>query len=168
MIKISFVGPESSGKSTLAKTLASRLNCPLIHEYAREYLENTKKYSFSDLNKIAVEQAARFQNSIKKKDKYLIADTCLVDIEIWSEAKYKVLDPKIEELSKSEIFDIYFLCKPDIPWEADPLRENPKKRDDLFKKFNKKLTQRNLNYFIVKGNLENRLTFCLDIISRNK
>ena len=43
MKKISIVGPESSGKSTLGVYLSRVLECSLVLEYSREYLRNKKK-----------------------------------------------------------------------------------------------------------------------------
>ena len=168
MIKIAFIGPESSGKSTLALMLSKKLNCILVSEYSREYLATKQNYSLDDLNKIAKGQRNKLEKNSKKKGKYLISDTCLLDIEIWSEVKFKTLNPEIRIMSKAERFDIFFLCKPDIPWEEDPLRENPKNRELLYYKFKEKLINREIDYFEVEGKIENRLSFCLDIILRNK
>ena len=41
-IKVVLFGPESTGKSTLAKELASHFKTDFVEEYAREYLQ--KKY----------------------------------------------------------------------------------------------------------------------------
>ena len=94
MIKISFVGPESSGKTTLAETLSKKLNCTLVSEYARKYLKDKSDYSVHDLKKIAVGQSKEFYKKLKRRKNFLISDTCLIDIEIWSEVKFKTLDPK--------------------------------------------------------------------------
>ena len=51
---ITIVGPESSGKTTLARQLAAELGCPWVPEYAREYLEQRGGYyNESDLVVIA-------------------------------------------------------------------------------------------------------------------
>jgi len=168
MFKITFLGPESSGKTTLAKMLTKKLNCSLVSEYARKYLEERPDYSVHDLKKIAKGQSKELYKRSKKREMFLISDTCLIDIEVWSEVKFKTLDPEIKKISDDENFDIYFLCKPDIPWEEDPLRENPNKRDFLFDKFKEKLSSRKKKYYEVYGRLDNRLSFCLDIISRIK
>ena len=168
MIKISFIGPESSGKSTLSLMLSKHLKCKLVTEYAREYLKGKTKYSENDLKKIAEEQSRRLNNAKQKGEDFLVADTCLIDIEIWSEVKFKTLHTEIKKMSEEESFEIYFLCKPDIPWKEDPLRENPNNRNLLYNKFKEKLSNKKINYFIVKGNLKDRFRFCLDIISRNK
>ena len=168
MIKIAFLGPESSGKTTLAEMLTKKLNCSLVSEYARKYLEKKPDYSIQDLKKIAEGQSRELYKKSKKREMFLISDTCLIDIEIWSEVKFKTLDPEIKKNSDEEKFDIYFLCKPDIPWEEDHLRESPLNRDFLFDKFKEKLSSRKKKYYEVYGRLDNRLAFCLDIISRNK
>ena len=164
MIKIAFLGPESSGKTTLAEMLTKKLNCSLVTEYARKYLEDKPDYSVHDLKKIAVGQSKEFYKKLKRRKNFLISDTCLIDIEIWSEVKFKTLDPEIKKISDNENFDIYFLCRPDIPWEEDHLRENPKDRDFLYDKFKEKLSNRKKKYYVVYGRLDNRLAFCLDII----
>jgi len=56
----------------------------------------------------------------------------------------------------SEEFDHYFLCKPDIPWEEDPLRENPKDRERLFFIYENQLKELNLPYSILFGNIDQR------------
>lgn len=54
---ITIVGPESSGKTTLARQLAVDLGYPWVPEYAREYLERQGGYyDEADLEKIAVGQ----------------------------------------------------------------------------------------------------------------
>ena len=51
---ITIVGPESSGKTTLARQLAAELGCPWVPEYARQYLEQRGGYyDETDLDMIA-------------------------------------------------------------------------------------------------------------------
>ena len=168
MIKISIIGPESSGKSTLGVYLSRVLECSLTLEYAREYLNNKNTYFFSDLRKISIKQHSYYNDKIKEGGNYLVSDTCLIDIEVWSEIKYKKVDKKILELSKKEVYDIYILCSPDIPWYRDKLRENPENRNLIFEHFKKKISSRKLNYHIVKGSLTERLMSCLGIIYKMK
>jgi nicotinamide riboside kinase len=56
---ITVVGPESSGKTTLARELASFYGCPWVPEFAREYLETLgRPYEQGDLEVIAKGQLA--------------------------------------------------------------------------------------------------------------
>ena len=145
--KIIIIGPESSGKTTLCEQLSKYLNLPFSKEYSREYLDALKRdYNFDDLLKIAKEQLKSELNS-------QLLDTDLITLKIWSEYKYGSCDKwiltQIEKQKSEKRF--YLLCKPDIPWKADPLRENPNNREELFELYKEELGNLGHNYFIVEG-----------------
>ena len=167
MKKISIVGPESSGKSLLANTLSKSLNCSLTEEYARQYLTNKNSYDYDDLTQIAIKQNEIIKKEIKRGGNFFIADTSLIVIEIWSKIKFNKTDSRIINLSKQEKFDYYILCKPDIPWVFDSLRENPNDRDYIFKFYLKILKKRNYNFKIVSGPHATRTLASLDFIFNN-
>jgi nicotinamide riboside kinase len=151
MLKIIVTGPESSGKTTLCKKLSKHFKIPFTKEFAREYLNVlSRDYSQDDLLKIAKGQLASEHN-------FQLLDTDLITIKIWSEYKYgnceKWILDTIEKQKTEKRF--YLLCKPDIHWEADPLRENPNNRNGLFELYKKELEDLEYNYLIVKG--ENRV-----------
>jgi len=130
MKSILITGPESSGKTTLASHLAEKFALPVLEEHARNYLEEKgAEYNQSTLLNIAQEHSNNFEAA--DKTKLLIMDTYLINIKIWSLEKYSECDPWV--LNKLKTFKpaLVLLCQPDIPWEADPLRENPKDRDRL-------------------------------------
>jgi len=151
MLKIIVTGPESSGKTTLCKELSKNFKIPFTKEFAREYLDVLNRdYNQDDLLKIAKGQLASEHN-------FQLLDTDLITIKIWSEYKYgnceKWILDTIEKQKTEKRF--YLLCKPDIHWEADPLRENPNNRNGLFELYKKELEDLEYNYLIVKG--ENRV-----------
>ena len=163
-MKIAITGPESSGKTTLTETLATKFNAISVPEFARNYLEEKNGiYTQEDLDIIAIGQAKSWENS---KHKLLICDTELTIIKIWSEFKYKSCSETILKLYNQQKFDHYFLCFPDIPWEEDPLRENPNDREILFKIYLNELKKNNLPFTIISGNLETRLKTCEEVIER--
>jgi nicotinamide riboside kinase len=147
MHKIIVTGPESSGKTTLCKSLSKHFNLPFSKEYAREYLDALNRdYNQEDLLKIAKGQLKSEQNT-------QLLDTDLITIKIWSKYKYGSCDKWIlEQIEKQKSENrFYLLCKPDIPWKADPLRENPNDREELFEIYKKELESLAQNYFIVEG-----------------
>ena len=162
--KISIVGPESSGKTTITKILSKVLNCNYCEEYARDYLSIKKNYQYDDLIEIGKGQDKIIKKSLGKSSRYFITDTSCLVVELWSKIKFKKVDQKLYKLSKSEDFDFYLLCKPDIPWEKDDLRENPEDRDKIFIEYEEVLKRRKLNYKIIQGSLIERLLTSLDFI----
>ena len=147
MLKIIATGPESSGKTTLCKALSKHFNLPFSKEYAREYLDALNRdYNQDDLLKIAKGQL-QAENGIQ------LLDTDLITLKIWSEYKYgscnKWILSQIEKQKSEKRF--YLLCKSDIPWEADPQRENPNNREELFEIYKTELESLGHTYFVVEG-----------------
>lgn len=159
MNKFVFTGPESSGKTTLVNLLASKNNGIVVEEYAREYLSNNISYEQKDLLEIAKRQFENQEIAKKNKNQHLFFDTDLLTIKIWSEYKYGNCDSWILDRILSNKEFTYILCSPDIPWDEDPLRENPTNRDELFKLYEENLKKYKLNYIIVAGGLEKRLSY---------
>ena len=71
--------------------------------------------------------------------------------------KFKSLNHLIEQYLSETQFDLIVLCYPDIPWEYDPLRENPNDRDRLFSLYLETIQNSGVEYVVVQGNRENRL-----------
>ena len=156
---IIITGPESSGKTTLANALAKTLNTNFTKEYAREYLHSISNYRQEDLLNIAQEQLQKEKSNINT---IAIHDTDLITIKIWSEYKYNQCNPWIiEQIEQQKSEDrMYLLCKPDIPWKSDPLRENPRNRTELFEIYLSEIQDSKHTYFIIEGEkrLEQALT----------
>ena len=147
MVKVIITGPESSGKSTLCKALSKHFRIPHSKEYAREYLKATgNNYTQEDLIKIA-------KGQLRSEEKSKLLDTDLITIKIWSNYKYGSCEKWIlEQINKQKSeARFYILCKPDIAWKEDALRENPKDRMVLFDIYKKELEKLKHRYYIVKG-----------------
>ncbi len=82
----------------------------------------------------------------------------MINIRIWSEEKFGNCDARIVELSETRHYDHWLLCRPDLPWEADPLRENPHDRDRLFDVHEAMLRSLKKPFGIIEGVGERRLT----------
>lgn len=169
MKKIAIVGPESSGKTTLAHTLAARGSTWCVEEYARMHLEKLKRpYLELDLLEIA-------QGQVQSEDMIvmmpvdvplMVCDTDMITVRIWSEEKYGRCDPWIIAQSEQRHYDLWLLCAPDIPWEADPLRENPHDRDRLFQVCMAMLDRLKKPYVIVQGDREQREKAAVEAIDQ--
>src|SRR5690606_19241490 len=86
----------------------------------------------------------------------LFCDTNLVVIKIWSEFKYGSCDPAILTLMNRQTYDLHLLTDVDLPWEDDPLREHPHKRQELFELYKTELESTQTNFVLIKGDYTSR------------
>jgi NadR type nicotinamide-nucleotide adenylyltransferase len=165
--KIVLVGPESTGKTTLAQQLAIHFETVCTTEMARHFLERQKGiYDYEDLEKIARLQVEEEKNKLHEAKKILICDTNLLVIKIWSEYKFSKCAPFIlNEMAKNQS-EIYLLCYPDIAWEFDALREHPDEKDrlEIFKIYEAELVAMNKKFLVLKGNEEMRIENAVEFI----
>lgn len=156
--KVAIVGPESTGKTTLSKQLATHFETQWVPEFAREYLENLGgSYTAEDVEQIAREQIKLEDEYAQQTQNLLICDTNLLVIKIWMEHAYKTLPDWIAEEIAARAYDLHLLTDVDLPWEPDPLREHPHMRDYFFEKYRSDLEALNVPFIIISGNLNERL-----------
>jgi len=166
MKKIIFTGPESTGKSTIASTVANFYGIEWVREYARGYLENLgRPYQEKDLLVIAKGQWQAEQKLANLDTPFLICDTSLLVLKIWSEVKYGRCHPWILAQLQQAPATLYFLCDIDVKWEYDPLREHPQQRAILFERYRQALDALKVPYIIIRGNKDQRKRQVLDILS---
>ncbi|MCC5928950.1 MAG: ATP-binding protein [Cyclobacteriaceae bacterium] len=166
MIKIAVTGPESTGKSTLASDLAKEFDTVWVPEYARYYLANKQGgYEKKDLEIIARKQKQLEADYLKRaRNNILICDTDATVLKIWCEVKYGTSLPVIEEWYQNADYNLYLLNYVDLPWEYDPLREHPDKREFLFQLYLQTLESANKPFKIIQGDRENRRKVAISAI----
>ena len=150
------VGPESSGKTTLARDLATAFDVPCLAEYAREYLEERLErtgdasYDERDLAAIAREHMRREADFAHGAGGGVI-DTDLVVILIWWSERFGEPPAWLRDAIAGQPKRCYLLCAPDLPWQADPLRESEHDRGRLFELYRTALTELRLPFTVVAG-----------------
>lgn len=160
-------GPESSGKSTLSKLLHTTLDYPLVTEQARSMLERTQgKYNFHSLQTIARKQVEAEAFALASNPEKVICDTDLLTILIWMEDKFDRMDQMLLEQWQKSSNRLYLLCQPDFPWEADPLREDPERRAELFQIYFNKLSEAGKHFVVVNGSVQQRLEQAIQSLNR--
>jgi len=97
-LKIVLFGPESTGKTTLAKQLAKYYNSVWVPEYAREYLQykwniKGKICERKDLIPIAEGQMQLENTLAKQTNTVLFCDTNLLETKVYSEVYYSGFCP---------------------------------------------------------------------------
>lgn len=134
--RISVVGPESSGKTTLSRQLAEHFRGAWLPEFARSYLDGKKEYGRDDLLHILAGQQEQERIAVQAladgsaaEKPWLFLDTCPLVIRIWSEVRFGYCNLPVLDALAEHTPDLYILCQPDLRWEEDPLREHPDPHD---------------------------------------
>ncbi|RKD20078.1 NadR [Pelobium manganitolerans] len=152
-IKIAVVGPESTGKSTIASALAQHFNTLWVPEYSRFYCENLNRaYTLQDeLNMFYGQLALEKAVSSINKDPLLFCDTTILTVKIWSDELFGHTPPEVLNRIKTLHYDFYILLKNDLPWQDDPLRDFKGRGDYFMEVWRKELQALNAQFAEVGG-----------------
>ena len=165
MRRFVLTGPECSGKTTLSKSLAEHLQGKYLAEPARAILNQVESYTPKDL--LAIFQAylnredGNFFNSI------LFLDTDLQNLFLWWQEKYGPAPGKLCRAYKAQSERFFLLCRPDLPWVYDPLRENPIDRGRIFELYYRDMVDRKLPFAVIEGDGAVRLEMSIEIATAN-
>lgn len=150
MFRVGIIGPESTGKSTLAKYLARRYNGVLVPEFAREYMEALAPnydYTYEDVVAIARHQV---EEIVSLPSTLVFFDTELIITKVWFLHKFGKCPEFVLDAIQRYKMDVYLLCYPDMPWQPDPVRENPDIRDYLFDWYEREIQLLEVPYYVVR------------------
>lgn len=151
-------GPESSGKTTLATSLALHFNTTLVPEYGRTYTDTFgTDVAADDLQRIAIGHRAMTAAAKRHANKILICDTDPVLTAVWADM---LLGQRPAELDiVAEPSDLYLLTDIDFPWIDDGTRYFADRaiRQRFFDLCRTELERRRLPYVVVAGTPEARL-----------
>lgn len=165
--KVCVIGPECTGKTDLSKFLSEHYNTPWVDEYARAYLNKLgRPYQQHDLTKIAHGQMRMEDEWLNDANKILICDTNLLVIKIWSEYKFGACDKEILKGMAERKYDLYLLTNIDIPWQDDPQREHPQKREFFWNLYKKEVATTGVATVEISGSREVRRSTAIEAINK--
>lgn len=165
--KIAVTGPESTGKSWLARSLAAHFNTVFVPEFARAYIDRLERpYREDDLLEIAKGQLSAQEDALKNAADLMVCDTELIVIKVWSLHKYGKCHSFILEQIEKQDYDLFLLCDIDLPWEFDQQREHPHLRQYFFNWYQKELETYGFPFAIVSGEGEDRLMSAVNAIEK--
>lgn len=163
-MKIIVTGPESSGKTHLSHLLSERLSLPLVEEFSRSYLNSlNRRYTPDDLVEMSRGQLQSEEAALQDSP-VIICDTSVEVYKIWYEFRFGPCPVELEALVNINPADFYLLMRPNIPWEPDPLRENPEDRDELFESYKVLLASNKADYFEIDKLGDQRVEQALEAV----
>src|SRR5580704_11855792 len=116
--KICFYGPESTGKTTMAKRMAEICETSYVPESARSILRSND-FTLSDI--IHIGQTLDNWNELlsTSANKVLFCDTDFITTQIYSGWYLNTIPDKLLEWERKTNYALYFLMDIDTPWVAD-------------------------------------------------
>ena len=120
--RIALVGAESTGKSTIARDVAKRLDAPCIDEYGRTYCEwkPILQLGARDFEAIACHQRSLEDRAAVDSNGLIICDTEIVVTRAWSRHLLGFESEGIRD--KINSYDLYAVTNPSTNWEQDGTR----------------------------------------------
>ena len=134
--RVVLTGGECTGKTTLARALAARAETAWAAEAAREVaLARAGVLGPEDVPVIArthVRLADDATRAAAEAGRPLVFfDQDLVSTVVYARHYYGDCPRWIERLAAERQGDLYLLCRPDLPWAADGVRDRPEAREEI-------------------------------------
>lgn len=158
-------GPESTGKSTLAKRLAERYHTEFVPEVAKEII-SSNQFSPEDIVRIGRAQTERVLTLSKSANRVLFCDTDVITTGIYADVYLHSIPDELGHLEREIHYDLYFLFDIDVPWVADGLRDLGDQRHKMFDRFRHELERRNIPYILVSGSYQERERTVVNVVDR--
>jgi len=165
-------GPESTGKTTLTRRLADHFGTVWVPEYVREYLEARTRREppslvrFEDVEPIARGQIAAEDAAAKAATRVLFCDTDLHSTKVYCEHYFGRCPEWLARAARERAYDLHLLLSTDLPWVADPMRDRPELREQMFEAFRSELQAAGRRVVLIAGASEARFAEALRAVER--
>lgn len=164
--RIVLMGPESSGKTTLANALGQALRTTVAPEYGRTYCDFFGEPDEDGLRLIAHGHAASTAAALRQANRVLVEDTDAAMTQVWADMFGAKRDRVVEAHWTAP--DLYVVCNIDVPWEADGQRWFPQQeqRLDFLDRCLKEVKRRGVPYVLASGSVQTRTEAVLKSLQR--
>ena len=166
MKKIVFIGPESTGKTTLAMRLAGEYGYAYVEEYSRSYvIEEGRELTIEDVMPIVRGQISA---ECAAGGRVVVLDSNPLASAVYSQWYYGVAPQELEQMLKDLKYDLYLLCYPDIDWVEDEARcmREQKDREDIYALFKRMVSDSSVPYVEIMGDENTRWERVIETIGK--
>lgn len=171
--RVVILGPESTGKSTLAADLASHYGTTWAPEYLRTFVRNKvlvpgrPVIETGEVRAIVEGQIAAEDRALRRAKGVVFFDTNPLQSIVYYEHYFGRRRPVwLEELLRRRTYDLYLLLDVDVPWVIDDQRDRPRFRRGLYRLFRTALDERNAAFVRVFGAWPQRLARAVRAVDR--
>jgi len=149
--RVAFIGGESSGKTTLARVMAERLQTAWVPEYGRTLWEQQGgELTPDDLVRIAMAQPQHEDETARHAHRWLFCDTTPLVTLGYSGWMFGTAPEALRQAALRP-YDLLFLCAPDIPFDQDGTRVGEAFRAQQHAWYVRELEARGVDYVLLEG-----------------
>ena len=163
VLRVAIMGAESTGTTTLARSLAAAYKTQWVEEYGREYwMEKIRRgeddtWTEDEFVHIAEEQSRREDLAARTANRVLFCDTDAFATSLWHERYLGARSVRVEAVSQGRHYDLTLLTGAEIPFVQDGWRDGEAIREGMHRRFVERLTQKGRSYVLLEGSPEARL-----------
>ncbi len=159
--RVCVLGAESTGTTTLARALATRLATPWVGEYGREYsaaklARGETRWCSAEFVGIAAEQNRREDALAQQANRVLICDTNSFATTLWHRRYVGSADADVAAVARLHRCDLYLLTGDEIPFVQDGLRDGEHLRPTMHRWFEEALAAQPVPWKLLRGSVEHR------------
>jgi NadR type nicotinamide-nucleotide adenylyltransferase len=164
--RVVVMGPESTGKTTLARDLATAFGTAWTSEYLRIYLDAKGGICTpEDLPLVVAGHRATEAAAARRAHRVLFCDTDPLMTAVYSRFYYGTLPAWLDEAAGARRADHYLLLDCDVPWVADAQRDAPHAREDILALCREELERRGLPFTVIRGGWDRRVTAARAVVA---
>jgi NadR type nicotinamide-nucleotide adenylyltransferase len=164
--RVSVFGPESTGKTTLARALAGAFGTTWVPEWARAILEmRGGALDGLDYAEVVRGQIASEEALARDANRVLVCDTDPLLTTVWAETLLGACPTELVHAALGRAYDLTLLTDADVPWVADPVRYLPQGGGRFFERCEARLKQAGRRYIVVRGSWAERTAMAMSAVS---
>lgn len=161
-VRVVVLGAESTGTTTMAKTLAAHYETVWVPEFGRTYSEGKRytsavQWESAEFSFVATEQNRMEDELAAQANKILICDTDSFAVRVWHEHYLSFMSEELDKLCAGRPAHLYLLTDTDIPFVQDGTRSPEHVSQSMHERFIQELTAHSKPFVVLSGPVEDRL-----------
>lgn len=163
VLRVAIIGAESTGTTTLARSLAEAYDTVWVEEYGREYWMakvqrgEENHWTEDEFVHIAEEQNRREDLAARRANRILFCDTDAFATSLWFERYLGHRSVRVEAVSEGRRYGLTLLTGAEIPFVQDGWRDGEAIRVRMHRRFMERLAEEGRPYVLLEGPPEVRL-----------